>query len=129
MEPPSVGSTTDEHGHSRPVSSCVSCGIVMKYIVYCCLSNMMSVFLGGVYAISSEWTIYYGRFGIKLLVHHGWAWLCGLRPYAQSINTKAQSYITYISGISVYPCVILHLLDIYADEVAVSNHRFNQSIG
>lgn len=82
---------------------------------------MLLVILGGIYAISSEWTIYHGRFGIKLLVHHGWAWLCCPGSYSQSVNTKTESHITHICGISLYPSLILHLLDIYADEVAVSN--------
>jgi hypothetical protein len=92
----------------------------MKYIYYYC-SNMILVILGGIYAISSEWAIYYGRFGIKLLVHHGWSWLCRPGPYPQSVNTETESHITHICGISLYPCLVLHLLDIYADEIAVSN--------
>lgn len=92
----------------------------MKYIYYYC-SNMILVILGGIYAISSEWAVYHGRFGIKLLVHHGRAWLCCPGSYSQSVNTKTEPHITHICGISLYPSFIFHLLDIYADEVAVSN--------
>lgn len=37
VEPPSVGSTTDEHGHSRPVSTSLSFGIVneIPYLLLC----------------------------------------------------------------------------------------------
>lgn len=89
---------------------------------------MILVILGCVYALSSERAIYYGRFGIKLLVHHGWSWLCCPGPYPQPVNTKTESHITHICGISLYYCLILHLLDIYADEVAVSNQflAFNE---
>jgi hypothetical protein len=34
--------------------------------------------------------------------------------------------MTHICGISVYPGLILHLLDIYADEVAVSSDRVSR---
>lgn len=87
-----------------------------------------SAILGGIYAISSEWTVYYGRIGIKFPVHDGWSWLCGPGPYTQSINTETQSYITHICGISVYSGLILHMLDIYADEVAVSNDRVSRAL-
>lgn len=112
VEPPSVGSTTDEHGHSRPV--------IRPHLTRRQNYSMINStsFLGCFHAISSQWSIYYGRFGKQFSVHHRRSWLHHYGSNSCTWKAKAQSNSADFNGIFVYSRLVLHNMDIHANETS-----------
>lgn len=118
VEPPSVGSTTDEHGHSRPVrhlSHICNWKVLTEYIY------VFGFFLSGtgrIYAVQSERSIHHGRIGKQFSIHHRWSWFHYHGSGACSRQTQIKSISIDIDGIHIHFGVILHHMDFYAHEIA-----------
>lgn len=57
VEPPSIGSTTDEFGHSKPVA--------FMQVCYNNNNNNMFHYMGFVYVVSCQWAVHNGRVSIQ----------------------------------------------------------------
>jgi hypothetical protein len=114
VEPPSIGSTTDERGHSRPVCYLISLYCIFYY------SPFFLLIAGSIHALQSQWSVHSWRFSIKLHVHN---WRIGLRyPWSNTFYNYAQTESSSpdFPWIYLHSCVIFRYLDLHADEIAVS---------
>lgn len=62
VEPPSVGSTTDEHGHTRPVSKYNKNQFIILLLILLIITYVFVT--GSIYAVSCKWSIHYGRISV-----------------------------------------------------------------
>lgn len=129
MEPPSVGSTTDEHGHSRPVSLystlrfpyIIALTYIDHFITRCRFTNYYTkfcLFLGCLHAVPCQWTIHYGGIGQQFPIHDRRP---GLHNYGSDTcagQSETQSNFIDINGFPIYFGFIFHHMGFYANEAA-----------
>lgn len=109
MEPPSVGSVTDEHGHSRPVSS-----LTDPTHSTVTLRNV----LGRLHAVSSQRTVHHGGAGLELPILYRRSRVYHLRPHPLAADAQTQPHTNNGGRIYLHHRLVLHHLDLHAHEAA-----------
>ena len=107
VEPPSVGSTTDEHGHTRPVAF-MPYRVNGQYI----MEGLASSFMFRLTMIIS------GLFSRQTLFQPGWSWDDHPGPDSQPQHTEAEQDHAAVRGIRRHGHQFRLLLGLYEDEAA-----------